>query len=137
MLAPDTPRGIRNNNPGNIDRTDDHWQGMSADQSSDPRFVVFDAPVWGLRAMARILGNDINRGHDTIRALIGEWAPGTENDTEAYIAAVAADAKIGPDDPLTVSQLPYIMPAIVRHENGTQPYAIAMYDEAMKLAGLT
>lgn len=34
-MAKALPRGIRNRNPGNIERESDRWLGMSADQSSD------------------------------------------------------------------------------------------------------
>ena len=47
-------RGIRNNNPGNIDRNATKWQGM-ADKQDDPRFIVFTSPQYGIRAMARVL----------------------------------------------------------------------------------
>lgn len=33
-------RGIRNNNPLNIRRSADHWQGMR-DEQTDPSFVQF------------------------------------------------------------------------------------------------
>lgn len=127
------PRGIRNNNPGNIDRGKDRWRGMSADQSGDDRFIVFDAPVWGLRAMARILRKYIASGSDTIREIINRWAPPGENDTGAYVEAVAKAVGIGPDDKVEDSNLPDIMMAIVKHENGIQPYAVAMFDEAIAL----
>ena len=65
------PRGIRNNNPGNIERGKDRWLGMSADQSGDPRFLVFDKPEAGLRAIMRLLINYQER-HDikTVRDAI-------------------------------------------------------------------
>jgi len=43
MSQPAIPRGIRNHNPGNIEKGDP-WQGLAADQSGDPRFAVFAAP---------------------------------------------------------------------------------------------
>lgn len=127
------PRGLRNNNPGNIVRTADVWRGMSADQSNDSRFVVFDAPVWGLRAMARLLRKYLESGATTVREIIARWAPSTENDTSAYIDAVAGALGLGPDDAVTLAQLPDLMAAIVRHENGVQPYAVAMFDDAIYL----
>jgi len=119
------PRGIRNNNPGNINRTTDHWIGESRDQSSDPRFVVFDLPEWGIRALARVLRMRFNVGADTVRKLIAAWAPPSENDTEAYVQAVAAQMGIDPDAPITSIDdvLHSIVPAIIQHENGEQPYA--------------
>jgi len=40
------PRGIRNNNPGNIRQNNIQWQGMS-ENPFDPHFVEFKEPVWG------------------------------------------------------------------------------------------
>lgn len=120
-------RGIRNHNPGNIERTSTVWQGMAADQSGDPRFIVFIAPEWGIRAMARILRNYVATGYNTIRAMIGRWAPASENDTAAYVASVSRATGIAPDQAITSATLPSVLPsllaAIIRHENGIQPYA--------------
>jgi|DewCreStandDraft_4_1066084.scaffolds.fasta_scaffold05366_6 hypothetical protein len=126
------PRGIRNNNPGNIERTGTRWRGMAAEQS-DPRFVVFEAPEWGLRAMARILKNDILAGRNTVRALIYEWAPPTENVTDAYVVAVARALGVGPDEPIGLDRLPALMRAITRHENGVDPYPPELYARAIQL----
>jgi len=50
-LRSDAPRGIRNNNPGNIRKNESFtWQG-EIDQD-DKGFVVFDDEVNGLRALA-------------------------------------------------------------------------------------
>ena len=50
-----TPRGIRNNNPGNLRQGDD-WQGL-ADPQIDKEFCVFQSSLWGIRALARVLLN--------------------------------------------------------------------------------
>lgn len=119
-----TPRGIRNHNPGNIERTSVRWKGMSPDQRRDPRFVVFMAPEWGLRAIARILLGDWREGQRTIANLISEWAPPHENDTSAYIAAVGRACGVDPYQPANIpALLPKLIAAIVRHENGVQPYS--------------
>lgn len=129
------PRGLRNNNPGNIVRTSERWQGMSADQSRDSRFVVFDSPTWGLRALARILRTYHSRGLTTVQAMIGRWAPPIENDTGAYIGAVANAVGVAPQQPIALTDdlLSRIMEAIVKHENGTQPYAPELYAQAIQL----
>lgn len=132
------PRGIRNNNPGNIDRTAEKWQGMAADQSSDSRFVVFSAPVWGLRALAKVLLS-YQRKHSlrTPAAIIGRWAPPVENDTGAYARQVAKALGVGVDDQIDLQRpemLQRILPAIVQHENGQQPYPAALIAEAVRLA---
>lgn len=133
-----TPRGIRNNNPGNIDRTAEKWQGMAADQSSDSRFVVFSAPVWGLRALAKVLlSYQRKHGLRTPAAIIGRWAPPVENDTGAYARQVAKALGVGVGDQIDLQQpetLQRILPAIVQHENGQQPYPAALVAEAVRLA---
>lgn len=81
-------RGLRNNNPGDIERDGDAWEGMAPTQT-DARYITFSAPIWGIRAMARILDNYAKRGKTTVRQIVQSWAPPSENNTENYIRAVA------------------------------------------------
>lgn len=131
-------RGIRNHNPGNIDRTSDRWHGIAADQSSDKRFVVFEAPVWGLRALAKVLlSYQRKHGLRTPAAIIGRWAPPSENDTGAYARKIAKALGVGVNDQIDLQRadtLQRILPAIVQHENGQQPYSEALIAEAVRLA---
>lgn len=141
------PRGIRNNNPGNIDRNATSWQGMADDQSSDPRFVVFADPIWGIRALARVLITYQDH-HDlhTVAGIINRWAPPVENDTGAYARAVARALGVEVDDPIDVHQYRHLEPlvqAIIRHENGdpaiagrTRWYPQWQVDEALSRAGV-
>lgn len=117
------PRGIRNNNPGNIDRAGTSWKGMAPDQSSDSRFIVFSAPEWGIRAMARILRTYMGRGQNTIAKIISTWAPPSENNTTAYIEAVSKEVGLPANALVTDAYIPAIIAAIIRHENGQQPYS--------------
>ncbi len=126
-------RGLRNNNPGNIKRDGTNWQGMSPTQS-DPIFVQFVDPIWGIRAMARILTNYFNRGLRTVSDIIGTWAPPSENDTEAYVAAVADSMGVDPNVPLGSADLPGLVSAIIQHENGTQPYSQGTILQGVALA---
>lgn len=120
-----TSRGIRNNNPGNIDRTTVKWKGMAAKQP-DPRFITFTGPEWGIRAMARILLGDWREGQNTIASLIHEWAPPAENDTDAYVEAVGRACKVDPYKPCDIpALLPKLIAAIIKHENVSQPYDAA------------
>jgi hypothetical protein len=131
-----TPRGIRNNNPGNIERGQDSWRGMAPDQSSDPRFIVFTSPEYGIRALAKILLN-YQRKHAirTIDGIIHRWAPPSENDTGAYIRAVADACGVKPLDHIEIAEyLPDIVPAIIRHENGVQPYSEDVIAAGLKMA---
>ena len=48
------PRGIRNNNPGNI-RHGANWQGLNPKgRDIDSAFCVFTAPIYGIRALAKV-----------------------------------------------------------------------------------
>ena len=134
------PRGLRNHNPGNIDRTGEKWQGMAVDQSGDSRFVVFKTPEYGIRALAKVLISYRNKhNRRTVRQIIDRWAPPVENDTAAYIKAVAADIGVSADDDIDVRQLPVMLPlvkAIIAHENGMQPYSEAQLKAGLALAGV-
>lgn len=128
------PRGIRNNNPGNLERTGIAWKGMSP-QQGDPRFIVFSEPKWGVRALARVLKTYEGRGLDTVRAIVNRWAPPTENNTSAYVAAVARALGVSPDARIDVTaRLPELAGAIIRHENGVNPYSAADVAEWVRLA---
>jgi len=116
-------RGLRNNNPGNI-RRGEAWQGMAPVQS-DAEFVTFESPVWGIRAMNRILSTYYHTyGLKTVRDIISRWAPPAENDTPSYINAVANDMGVSPTATLRLpEQAPALTAAIIHHENGLQPYS--------------
>ena len=85
------PRGIRNNNPGNIRYvlgiTSTYARCTGQDEAG---FCVFDTPEHGLEALARLLVRYQDKhGLKTIRGIINRWAPPVENETTAYVAAVA------------------------------------------------
>lgn len=132
-----TPRGIRNRNPGNLERVPGViWRGQAARQS-DPRFVVFDAPVWGIRAMARVLTTYYERHQRrSVRRMIERWAPPGENRTHAYMLAVASRLGVGVDETLARNEETWsrLCAAITRHENGVDPYPATLYREAVRLA---
>lgn len=132
--TPLTPRGIRLNNPGNISYGDP-WRGMTADQK-DPRFITFLSPEYGIRALARVLLNyQRKHGIRTVEGIITRYAPPFENDTKAYVAAVAAACKVAPTDVIDVAEyLPDLVPAIIRHENGRQPYAPETLKQGISMA---
>ena len=97
------PRGLRNNNPLNIERTGDRWRGMSPEQR-DPRFVQFVAPEWGIRAAVVILRNYQRRYHlHTLTEILHRYAPTNENHTKLYIERVSNRAGISPDTPLDLT----------------------------------
>ncbi len=139
VRAGSLPRGIRNYNPGNLRRSADPWQGRAAEQT-DPEFFQFASAKWGIRALARTLIAYQDRvGLTTIKQMIGRWAPPNENDTGAYVRAVAASVGIGPGDKIDVHDYAVLHPltlAIIRHENSQQPYTDAEIDAGLVLAGV-
>jgi hypothetical protein len=141
-----TTRGLRNNNPGNIERNATRWQGMSAIQSDDERFVQFDHAKWGIRAIARILitYQDKRRAKDgspinTIQEIINRWAPPFENPTDAYAQHIAIVLSSGVNDYIDIYEYDImfnIVKAIIHFENGVQPYDDATINQGLRLAGI-
>ncbi|HCT9039952.1 TPA: structural protein [Providencia rettgeri] len=134
-------RGIRNNNPGNIDYNKaNNWKGqLPHNPSIESRFCRFQSAEYGIRALIRLLQNyqrnpKINL--KTISGLINRWAPNNENNTGAYINGVAKELGVSPtdivslDDKATAIKL---AKAIIRHENGSQPYDEATFEKAWGL----
>jgi hypothetical protein len=130
---------VRNNNPGNIEKSRDRWKGLAANQP-DSRFFTFSEAKWGIRAMARILQNYQKKyGLDTIEQVIDRWAPPVENNTSAYVKAVAKDTGFDKDQKLDLKRHDHLFPlvkAIIRHENGYTPYRDAEINEGLALAGV-
>lgn len=119
-------RGLRNNNPGNIRKSADKWQGLASVQD-DPEFFKFVHAKYGVRALARILQTYRNKyGLQTVRDIISRWAPPNENNTTSYVNSVARALGVTADEPIDVyARLPDLAAAIIRHENGSNPYTAA------------
>lgn len=128
-------RGIRNNNPGNIRHGSSQWQGMSL-QQLDNEYVTFDDPIYGIRAMAKLLKNYQSRYNlNTVAEIIGRYAPPSENITGAYVTAVSKKLGVSPDQEIDVANaLPQLIPAIIHHENGQQPYTVEQISKGIALA---
>ena len=130
------PRGIRNNNPGNIGKSDIQWDGKIA--GADPRFEAFTTPEQGIAAMAR----NLIAYQERQRPRYGTehhfpMAPPKENKTGQYVATVAKEMGVDPEQKLNVSDpatLTKLTQAIIRHENGKQPHADAQITGAVKAA---
>lgn len=121
------PLGLRNNNPGNL-RAGDNWQGMIG---TNQGFVVFENIAWGIRALGIDLRGDIETdGGNTIRKLITAYAPPTENNTTAYIAAVVEYTGLDADHVLSADggTLRRLIRAIMNVELSPE-YAALISDE--------
>ncbi len=89
-----TPRGIINNNFGNIRRSKDKWIGLKEVQS-DHSFFQFKEPKYGYRALLKILINYRKKyGLKTISEMINKYAPKKENNTTGYISRVCKEMKV-------------------------------------------
>lgn len=117
------PRGLRNNNPLNIEKTKggNPWQGEVV-PSADPRFAQFTTIAYGYRAAFKLLNNyQRNYGLNTIREMISKWAPASENHTSNYVKTVSERADIHADSYIATTDRDTMVPivaAMSRVENG-------------------
>ncbi|NIC03969.1 structural protein [Halomonas sp. DX6] len=129
------PRGIRNNNPGNIEYTGTRWQGLD-NPPSDGRFMRFKSPEYGIRALARVLTTyQTKHGLDYIGGIIQRWAPSHENNSAAYAGFVADRLGVRATDRIDVqARMPELVEAIISYENGQQPYSMATINRGVSMA---
>lgn len=118
-------RGLRNNNPGNIEASDANpWEGQTG---SDGRFAKFETPEHGIRALGKNLLSYQRQGINTVADVVNRWAPAADgNDTNSYISALCKNLGVGANDQLDMtnpSTLAALCAGIVNHENGNQPYS--------------
>lgn len=107
-----TPRGVRNCNPGNIRLPKE--ENMDRDKfdgeirpSKDKSFRTFVKMAYGYRAMFRILRTYKNNYQlNALEQMIYRWAPPSDNNkTEVYVDFVAKRAGIGRKDIVDVSNM--------------------------------
>ncbi|PZW76591.1 hypothetical protein DFS21_11043 [Pseudomonas sp. 2848] len=146
-MTQSTARGVRNNNPGNIDYNPRNaWQGQLGVEVgvAKPRFARFDSPENGIRALGKLLINYRGKdgmpgvgkpGIDTPIEFISRWAPSTENNTTAYAQAIAKRLGVGVRDSIDISNprvLRETIVGIIVHENGGNPYSDQVIDEGVR-----
>lgn len=135
-----TPRGVRNNNPGNIDyNRANKWQGqMPPNDAIEKRFARFDSPENGIRALGKLLQTYQNKyGLSTVEAIINRWAPPGENDTSAYVRAVEQKTMTIPGATITLKDarvLTGFVKAIIHHENAGYEYPESVIREGVRRA---
>jgi hypothetical protein len=126
-----TPRGIRNNNPGNIERSNIQWEGsIPADQvqqvlgvAYDPTFEQMVSPAYGVRMIGHVLKSKVSRGLTNVDSIIRDYSA---TDQEAYIENVAGALNVDPHQDFdAVAVLPAFAAAIIQQENGQQPYELS------------
>lgn len=134
-----TTRGLRNKNPGNLEKTGTPWQGQIL-PGDDERFCTFESMAMGCRALLKTLVTYHKvHGLDTVRQIISRWAPPHENDTNAYMKHVASAIGRDIDEPIPFDTDPTyylaIAKVIARHENGIDAETISndTWEEAFKI----
>ena len=122
--------GLRNNNPGNLERSPDYFGKLKgAGYGDKKRFAIFDTMFHGIRA----IGVDIRKKLDPLRdksmggqlhnieQIIRAYAPGNENKTQEYIKKVEDWTGIPRGQQLSArsdkAQMRLLVAAIIRAEN--------------------
>lgn len=139
-LTGDLPRGIRNNNPGNVEHNSkNNWIGL-ADPVSDGRYCRFTHPQYAIRAMLWLmLTYQAKYRFKTITQIIERYAPRQDkNATTEYIAHVAKRAGIKPNQAISLRDYETavaVVTAMIEFENGIQPqpYPDEMIETAIGL----
>ncbi|EMF8324617.1 bacteriophage protein [Serratia marcescens] len=116
-------RGLRNNNPGNIEASDKNpWEGQTG---SDGRFAKFETPEHGIRALGKNLLSYQRQGYDTVAEIVNRWAPPSDGNkhNDNYIKALCDALGVGADDQIDVSNprtLAALCAGISRQETGAK-----------------
>lgn len=127
-MPANAPRGLRNNNPGNIMTlpSGHMWDGQTG---VDPEgYAVFGTPEAGMKAAATNLNTYATRhAIDTVAGVVNRWAPASAgNNTGNYATYIAQRMGVAPDQKLNMSDPRVqhgILGGIFSFENGPQAMA--------------
>lgn len=132
LLNSKKPKGILTNNPGNIRyNPNNNWKGQIGVNEG---FVVFNNPQNGIRAMTKVLNSYRKKGFTTIAQIITRWAPPHENKTLNYVNFVANALHTTPAHVINDSDYLRLIKAIIKIENGKQPFSNRFIENSIKLA---
>lgn len=123
----------KNNNPGNIRPI----KGITFEGTEDAsgEFIKFKNPSDGMRALylSMYAGvKDSERG--TIKTIMEQYAPRSENDTDKYINFIEQYTGIDKDAKLTPSNIDNIMTAIIQYESSLQNFKQDDFFDGIKRA---
>lgn len=114
------PRGIRNNNPGNLNFAGQ--RGASLESGVGGRFATFESMDEGVAALHRQLGLYLKRGKNTISSIVKTYAPPSDgNNVDAYIQALSRKTGLDPNAVISAGDtqtMVNLMKGIIDHENG-------------------
>ncbi|EEP1124208.1 hypothetical protein HAZ64_002234 [Salmonella enterica] len=114
------PRGIRNNNPGNLNYAGQ--AGATMEGGEGGRFAVFESMQHGVAALYKQLQLYFKRGINTLSSIVKTYAPASDNNNvDAYISALTKATGKGDNEVLDsgdTATIARLMKGIVDHENG-------------------
>lgn len=115
-----SPRGIRNNNPGNLNFVGQ--AGATKEEGENGRFAVFGSMTDGIAALYKQIQLYFKRGTDTISEIVNKYAPASDNNNVmAYINSLVKATGKGAHESLASSDMSTIfslLKGIISHENG-------------------
>ncbi|CAI0818517.1 lytic transglycosylase [Serratia proteamaculans] len=129
------PRGIRNNNPGNLNYVGQN--GAALENHATPRFARFNSAFEGFAALGKQIkayynGTSKAAGYQKLQSvedIISRFAPASENNTQGYIDKLSKMLGVGRGESLNIHDpqvLATLMNGITQIENGKNPYAPEM-----------
>nr|WP_319509412.1 hypothetical protein [uncultured Draconibacterium sp.] len=129
----DQARGIRNNNPLNLRRTNIEWHGERK-VVTDQEFEEFETMEFGLRAGLINMRTQIRNGYETLEQLINRWAPASENNTVNYVNIVSEKSGYAPTDILEFDkeEMFPVVEAMVKIESGMD-LTLELYEKAWEI----
>ena len=152
------PDGILYHNPGNLRNFGEKWNGLDivtteklrreAQREGDTGFYAFLTPADGIRAIVITLKTYSEKARaadgsavDTIQELVERWAPASDNNpVESYVSFLCRETgarKHEEMDFYDYRTMRALVPAIIKFEQGCQPYSDAQIDKGLMMAGLT
>lgn len=119
-------RGLKNNNPFNMNRTLTMWLGEV--QGDDERFASFKTLEYGIRAGLINLYNGYFSNRLTVRRIVMKYSPPQDNKSkedpdgmisvEGYIKTIVKRSGVGSEEIVSKGSWLKVAEAILYHENG-------------------
>lgn len=128
--------GLNLNNPFNLEINPHiNWWGQILTRDPKGIFCTFATAANGLRAGFKNLYNQQALHHrNTWTDIISVYAPAEENDTAAYVKAVADYTGVGPTDLINLSDHTFLAKggkAVIIHEQGCNPFTDDQINQAV------
>lgn len=132
------PRGMRNNNPGNIRTGPIRWRGkipVEENTDTNKEFEQFIDYPHGIRAMIKVIQTYQRDGLRTISEIINRYAPPIENATDVYVSTVANETGLNKDAPFSFNKndLQKLVIAMTAVENGRPAVEVSDFNQAWDL----